>query len=47
MSSNQAPDEHHEPEKTRQAIPETGSTRFRNKDFAEQREHWHEEDDRR
>jgi hypothetical protein len=30
----------------RAPIP-TGSTRFRNTDYAEQREHWPDEDDRR
>lgn len=46
--TQQRPDEDREQEKPQQrpALP-TGSTRFRNTDYAEQRENWPDEDDRR
>lgn len=47
MSSSPTQDPHQDTEKPRQSIPQAGSTRFRNKDYAEQREHWPEDDDRR
>lgn len=46
--TQQRPDDHQQQEKPpqRPALP-TGSTRFRNTDYAEQCEHWPDEDDRR
>lgn len=42
-----AADPQQEADAPRQHVPQTGSTRFRNKDYAEQREHWPDEDERR
>lgn len=47
MASHQAPENPQDSESSRQPISQTGSTRFRNTDYAEQREHWPEDDDRR
>lgn len=42
------PDDRQEQEPVPQRSPfPTGSTRFRSPDYAEQREHWPDEDDRR
>lgn len=47
MSSNHAKEQHQESESQGQQALQTGSTRFRNTEYAEQRESWPEEDDRR
>ena len=47
MAFDQASEQQAESEENHKPALQTGSTRFRNTDYAEQRESWPEEDDRR
>lgn len=47
MSLRQASENQDREEQPAKQPTQAGSTRFRNADYAEQREHWPDEDDRR